>query len=270
MERKQPLITLTTDFAVQSQGIGAMEVTIYSIAPDAKVIHLMHGLPEFDLVAAARTMETVLYYPVGFHVCVCDPGVGTSRKALAIETRRGDYLIGPDNGLFGPAIRLLGGATRVHQLLNPELMRQPVSPIFHGRDIFAPAAAHLARGIRLEDFGPAVDPQSLVAAAYEEAKIEGRTISATIIQINRFGSLHLNVLAAQWNSLNITPGKKVKCQFPLGKNAEVMVGEKFGDVAPGENLIMKDDYGRVEVAKNLGSFVSEFPLRIGDELRIVF
>mgnify|MGYP001168744501 CR=1 FL=1 len=89
----QPLITLTSDFAVQSQGIGAMEATIYSIAPEAKVVHLMHGLPEFNIIAAARTMETVRYLPVGYHVCVCDPGVGTERKALAIQTERGDYFI---------------------------------------------------------------------------------------------------------------------------------------------------------------------------------
>lgn len=260
------LITLSSDFAVQSQGIGAMEATIYSIAPDAKVVHLMHGLPEFSILAAARTMETVRYLPVGIHVCVCDPGVGTARRGVAIQTRRGDYFVGPDNGLFISATRLLGGAIHIHELKNPELMRQPVSPIFHGRDIFAPAAAHLARGVKIQDFGSSITSQSLVTSPYEEATLENRVLRATIIQINRFGSVHLNILHDQWDSLGARFGEKVRLTFPNSQATEIIIGEKFGDVSSGENLILKDDYGRVEIAKNLGSFISEFPLVIGDQL----
>lgn len=270
MENIRPLITLTSDFAVQSQGIGAMEATIYSIAPSARVVHLMHGLPEFDVIAAARTMETVRYLPIGYHVCICDPGVGTSRKALAIETRRGDYFIGPDNGVFVPAIRLMGGAIRIHELVNSELMRQPVSPIFHGRDIFAPAAAHLARGVSIEDFGPAIDSDLLIAPPYSEATIKGNIMHATVIQINRFGSIHLNILHEQWDSLALSLGSMVTLLLPNSGSVQVTIGEKFGDVPQGANLIMKDDYGRVEIAKNLGAFVSEFPLKIGDQLNIKF
>jgi S-adenosyl-L-methionine hydrolase (adenosine-forming) len=268
MQDRPPLITLTSDFAVQSQGVGAMEAVIYSIAPNARVVHLMHGLPKFDVLAAARTMETVRFLPVGYHVCVCDPGVGTSRKALAIQTQRGDYFVGPDNGVFGPATRLLGGAICVHELVSSELMRQPVSPIFHGRDIFAPAAAHLACGIRIEDFGPALDPDSLVASPYSEATLEGTSLHATIIQINRYGSIHLNILHEQWDSLGLKPGRKLTLLLPNERSLELPIGETFSDVPKGESLIMKDDYGRAEIARNLGSFISEFPLEIGDQVKI--
>ena len=113
---KKPFITLTSDFGVQSQGIGIMEAVALGINPDAHVVHLMHGLPDFDLFYAARTMETINYLPVGFHVCVVDPGVGTKRKPIIIKTGRGDYLIGPDNGVLLPATRFLGGIKKVVEI----------------------------------------------------------------------------------------------------------------------------------------------------------
>jgi len=270
MNVERPLITLTSDFGVQTQGVGAMEAVAYSICPNANVIHLMHGLPEFDTISGARTMETVRYIPVGAHVCVCDPGVGTKRKAVAIQVERGDYLVGPDNGVLIPAARVLGGIQAVCELSNPEYMRQPVSPIFHGRDIFTPAAAYLANGVELANFGALLEPSSLKPAAYEEARVEHGIIRATVIQLNRFGSFHLNVLHEQWDALNITLSKKVVIELPGAKKIELVVGETFGDVSPGENLILKDDYGRIEVAKNLGSFVKENPLSIGDEVLIEY
>jgi len=128
---KKPIITLTSDFGVQSQGVGIMEGVALEINPEAHVIHLMHGLPDFNLFYAARIMETINYMPVGFHVCVVDPGVGTKRKPIIIETKRGDFLIGPDNGVLIPATRFLGGIKKIVEITNEKYMRQPVSPIFH-------------------------------------------------------------------------------------------------------------------------------------------
>ena len=142
----RPFITITSDFGVQSQGVGIMEAVARGIAPEAHVIHLMHGLPDFDITPAARTLETLFSVPVGFHVCVVDPGVGTRRRALIVEVKRGDFLVGPDNGVLMPAARILGGATSAFVIENPKYMRQPVSPVFHGRDVFVPAAAYLAVG----------------------------------------------------------------------------------------------------------------------------
>jgi len=113
---KKPFITLTSDFAVQSQGVGAMESVILDISPNANVVHLMHGLPDFNITLAARTMETVSYLPVGYHVCVVDPGVGTHRKGIIVKTKRGDYFIGPDNGVFISATNILGGCEKVVEI----------------------------------------------------------------------------------------------------------------------------------------------------------
>jgi S-adenosylmethionine hydrolase len=262
------IISLTSDFGVQTQGVGIMEGTALAIAEDAHVIHLMHGLPAFDLLAAARTMETVRYLPVGSHVCVCDPGVGTERRGIVCQVGRGDFLIGPDNGVLLPACNFLGGLMKVRELLNPEYMLNPVSPLFHGRDVFAPAAAHLSNGVPIEEFGPAIDPLELKLAPYVEATVENGVIFARVIQINRYGSIHLNITHAVWDSFGVRNGNSVTLRFANDELMQVAVCRTFGDVRPGACLILRDDYGRVEVAMNLGSFVRDHTIRIGDTVDI--
>jgi S-adenosyl-L-methionine hydrolase (adenosine-forming) len=261
----KPLITLTSDFGVQSQSVGVMEAVALNIAPEATIVHLMHGLPSFDIIAAARTLETIHTIQVGIHVCVCDPGVGTQRKALVCCTQRGDKLIGPDNGVLLPATRFLGGLTAAFEITNTKFMRLPVSPIFHGRDIFVPAAAHLSLGIAPEMFGPPIQPERLTRAPYEEAFNEDGLVKALVIQVNKYGSIHLNIRDTVWDSLGLVAGQKV--QMDLARTTvTLLVANTFGDAPPGIPLILKDDYGRTEVAMNLGSFVEQFPISIGDSL----
>lgn len=266
MSGEKPLITLTSDFGIQSQSVGVMEAVALGIAPDANVVHLMHGLPAFNIVAAARTLEAVHTIPVGTHVCVCDPGVGTHRKALVCGTARGDILVGPDNGVLLPAARMLGGITFAIEIINPKFMRQPVSPIFHGRDIFVPAAAHIALGTPPDLLGPRIELDGLVAPPYEEAVISGNEIRATVIQVNKYGSIHLNILHAVWDLLDIGQGALLRMKLPSEEMVELISCRTFGDVQAGKHLILKDDYGRVEVAKNLGSFVQDYPVSIGDSI----
>lgn len=261
-------ISLTSDFGKQSQGVGIMEGTALSIAPDARIVHLMHGLPEFDITPAARTMETVSYLPVGCHVCICDPGVGTSRRALICQVERGDYLIGPDNGVLIPGTRFLGGLKRVHEITNPDYMRQPVSPIFHGRDVFVPAAAHLSNGVPLEEFGAALHPSDLVSAPYEEATRDGEFLRASVIQINRYGSLHLNITHQQWDALDFRLGDPIRLTLPSDRALTMPFRRTFGEVATNEPVILKDDYGRVEIAINLGSFAERYGMAVNDEITI--
>lgn len=260
---KKPIISLTSDFGVQSQGIGNMEGVILSIAPQAHVIHLMHGLPDFDIRAGARTMETSQYLPIGFHVCVVDPGVGSNRKAIIIQTKRGDFLIGPDNGVLVPAINFLGGFVKAVQITNRKLMLQPVSPIFHGRHIFAPAAAHLANGVKIDDFGPEISFNELILPPYKEATVKNNTIEAEVININKFGSLNLNILHKTWDDFDVKLGEKVMLKFDT-QQIEIPYAETFGQIEASLPLILKDDYGRVEVAINLGGFAEKYQIKIGD------
>src|SRR3989344_3034346 len=145
------IITLTSDFEKQSRGVGAMEAVAYEICPEAKVIHLAHGIPDFGITEGAQILESIKRSFVGgvgnYHICVVDPGVGTNRRGIIIKTKRGDHFIGPDNGVFVPATIFLGGCEKVVEITNQKYMRQPVSPIFHGRDVFSPTAAHLSLGV---------------------------------------------------------------------------------------------------------------------------
>ncbi len=264
---RKPIITLTSDFGVQSQGAAIMEAAALEINPSARVIHLMHGLPDFNLFYAARTMETVNYMQVGYHVCVVDPDVGTKRKSIIIKTGRGDYLIGPDNGVLIPATRFLGGIKNVVEITNRKYMRHPVSPIFHGRDIFTPAAAYLSKGIHIKNFGKTLNAEDLVMAPYEEAEVKGNELHAKVISINKFGSLHLNIMHSAWGKLKVDMGDKVKLEF--NKNSmELPYVATFGDVQKNAPLIMKDDYGRIEIALNQGSFAKKYPINIGDDIII--
>ena len=261
------LISLTSDLGIQSQGVGIMESVALEINPEAHVIHLMHGLPDFNLFYAARTMETVNYLPIGYHVCVVDPGVGTKRKPIIIETGRGDYLVGPDNGVLIPATRFLGGIKKVVEITNKKYMRQPVSPVFHGRDIFTPAAAYLSKGVKMEEFGKEIKKEDLVKAPYEEAEIDEDKIHARIISINKFGSLHLNVTHAVWDQFNA----KINDIFDLffdDEELEAPFVTTFGNVNKGNPLIIKDDYGRVEIALNQDSFAKNHKVKIGDDFLI--
>lgn len=262
------LITLTSDFGVQSQGVGIMEALIFSIAPEVKVIHLMHGLSSYDLLAAARTMETIRYIPTGFHICICDPGVGTLRKSIALQVNRGDYLIGPDNGVLLPAARILGGIRYVHEITNENYMNLPVSPIFHGRDIFSPIAAHLAKGVNLKEFGPNIKIENLVVAPYTEATKKDNVITALVIQINKFGSLHLNILHEEWDQWGIKCNDLIGIEIKKEINLRLQVCNKFGDVEIGQNLILKDDYGRIEIAINRGSFADKYQIVTGSTVII--
>lgn len=261
------LVTLTSDFAVQSQGVGLMELMVRSIARNATVVHLMHGLPAYSLVAAARTLEALQYSPVGIHVCVCDPGVGTARRALACQVGRGDYLIGPDNGVLIPAARLLGGFTATHEISEQRYMNAIISPLFHGRDVFAPAAAHIANGTTLEQLGATLDSETLCDAPYEEASWESGTIAATVIQVNKFGSLHLNISHDTWDAADLTLGTQLEIEFG-GQVIALPFGRTFDDVEPDGHIIMRDDYGRVEIATNMGNFAARYALSIGDLLLV--
>ncbi len=241
-----------------------MEGVIAGINPKARVIHLMHGLPDFDIRSGARTMETVINLPIGIHVCVVDPGVGTKRLALIIQTKRGDYLVGPDNGVLLPATNLLGGIKMVVKITNQKFMRHPVSPIFHGRDIFSPAAAHLSKGVEIKKFGPTIDPTSLVRAPYSEATIEENKIVAQVIHINKYGSLHLNILNTQWDKFSVERNNVVRLSFGNGQKLDVPFVTTFGEAKENAPLILKDDYGRVEVAINMENFSFIHKIKIGD------
>ncbi len=207
-----PLISISTDFGPGNKGLGVMESVILEICPACRVLRLANDIPGFDIREGARLFEACAWLPVGCHICVVDPGVGTDRRGVMVQTKRGDHLIGPDNGVLIPATRFLGGMVKVHQIVNEKLMHHPVSPVFHGRDVFAPIAAHLASGVRIEEFGRSVPEQDLVKAPYEEAVVKHGALEAEVISINSFGNVFLNVRAEEMHKI-FKVGDTLSCTF---------------------------------------------------------
>ena len=143
------IITFLTDFGLQDDFVGTCHGVIKRIEPEAEVIDITHGIPPQHVLQGALVLRNTLpYMPVGVHLAVIDPGVGGSRRPLALRDAEGRLYVGPDNGLLIPAAERFGGIEEAHELANPDYALQPVSRTFHGRDLFAPAAAYLAKGVR--------------------------------------------------------------------------------------------------------------------------
>ncbi|MDO8554247.1 MAG: SAM-dependent chlorinase/fluorinase [Candidatus Micrarchaeota archaeon] len=263
---KRPFISFITDFGPSTKGSGVLMATALKICEDAHVIELASNIDSFDIRSGARILESVAYLPIGHHVCVVDPGVGTKRKAIIIKTKRGDYLIGPDNGVLISATWFLGGIEKVVEITNEKYMQLPVSPVFHGRDIFIPAAAYLANGVKIDEFGKELKSSELTKSSYENAKIENRKIDCEIIHINKFGGLFVNVLAEEMHKLaKLGDIIKIKTKTEI---IELRYSLTFGEVEKGKEVILDDDFGRVEIAVNMGNFADKHKIKIGDKISL--
>lgn len=264
-EMSRPLITLSSDFGPGNIGCGAMEAVIYEICPEAHVVHFCHTIEPYNIKEGARHLEGVAKIPVGFHVCVVDPGVGGKRKSIALQTKRGDFLIGPDNGVLIPASQFLGGIVATFVLENEEFFKKPVSPIFHGRDVFSPVAAHLAAGVSPKELGPKIAEEKWIRAPYENALWEGDQIRCEVLHINENGSLFLNVLIEEFQK-KLKYGDRLDMFKLERKIASVSYQQTFGEVALDQPLILNDDFGRVEVAVNQGNFAKTFGVSRNEKL----
>src|SRR5215472_10213313 len=206
-----PLITFLTDFGLQDDFVGTCHGVIATIAPDARVIDLTHGVrPGHVLQGALVLANTLPYTPAGVHLAVVDPGVGGGRRALAVRDRQDRLHVGPDNGLLLPSVERFGGVAEAHELANADYSLQPVSRTFHGRDLFSPAAAHLAAGVPLEELGPPVDPDELVHVDVPKPEVGQNRIRAVVLVVDRFGNLALNLRRDQLEHLDLGAGTRVE------------------------------------------------------------
>src|SRR5436190_13035707 len=164
------------------------------IAPDVQIIDITHGIPPQGVLQGALTLANTLpYMPVGVHLAVVDPGVGSARRALALRDGEGRIHVGPDNGLLLPAAEKLGGIREAHELTNPKYALESVSRTFHGRDLFSPAAAHLALGVPLAELGPPVDPDALARLDLPQPEVGATRIRCKVVSVDRFGIMQLNL-----------------------------------------------------------------------------
>jgi S-adenosyl-L-methionine hydrolase (adenosine-forming) len=227
------------------------------IAPDADVIDITHGIgPRNVLQGALVLADTLPYMPEGVHVAVVDPGVGSARRAVALAGADGRMYVGPDNGLLLVAAERLGGAERAVSLENDAFFVTPVSRTFHGRDVFAPVAAHLASGTELEQLGPSVPVADLRRLDVAEVSAGPSGVRANVLAIDRFGNVQLNARHAGLGTAVDVNGRRVT------------VGATFSDVPPGELVLYEDAYGRLALAVNSGDAAAALALRPDDAVLI--
>ena len=266
----RPFISLLSDFGARDPSAAIMRGVILGICPEANVVDISHEVAKFHVRDGALLLWCALpYLPVGVHVAVVDPGVGTERRPLAVRTARGDVLVGPDNGLLLPvAEQRLGGLDAARELTAPAYRLPQVSSSFHGRDVFAPAAAHLARGVPFDALGPLLVASDLVRLEWPAPTLADGELRAAIVYVDTFGNLKLGALAADLAAAcgDLEPGAPLAVSWSSGDppgpvTRRVPWARTFGQVPPGEALLYEDSYGRLCLALNQASAAERFGLR---------
>jgi S-adenosyl-L-methionine hydrolase (adenosine-forming) len=232
------------------------------------VIDITHGIGAHDVLQGALVLaDTLPYFPAGIHLAVVDPGVGADRKALAFRGGDGRTFVGPDNGLLVVAAEKLGGIESAVELTSAEHRLEPVSKTFHGRDIFSPAAAHLANGVDLDALGPEVPLDELVRIDIPRAEVGRTRLRARILYVDRFGNVQLGATRDDLEQAGIVPGSRVEVEVGL-EAFYAVAARTFADVRPGDVVLYEDAYQNVSIALNGGSAADVFAARPGRELMI--
>ncbi len=241
---------------------------IKRIAPDADVIDITHGIAPHNVLQGALVLAgTLPFMPEGVHLAVVDPGVGSDRRAIALRGSDGRLYVGPDNGLLLYAADKLGGVEEAVELANAAYRLEPVAHTFHGRDVFAPASAHLAAGVELKELGPTIAPADLVGIDLPAPSIGKRRIRATVLYVDRFGNVQLNLTRDDLAQVGIEAGSKLEVEVGFERYYAV-TARTFAEVRGGDIVLYEDAYWNISLAINRGSAAEMFGVSVGDELKI--
>ncbi|WP_334142752.1 SAM hydrolase/SAM-dependent halogenase family protein [Rhabdothermincola sp.] len=265
MSLRYDTVTFLSDYGRVDEFVGVVHSVIRSLAPKVTVIDLTHDVPPYDVRAAGLTLaRSAQYLCPGVVLAIVDPGVGTDRRGVAVEVGEGtSVLIGPDNGVLAPAVALCGGASRAVALTNPDFQLPAPGPTFAGRDVFAPAAAHLCNGVPLEELGEVVDPASLLPGVLPVTHEDGGALVGEVLWIDRYGNAQLNVDPAE-----IEPyGERVRLRFE-GEQRTARRVRTFAELGAGEIGLVVDSYGLVAVVVDRRSAALELGLRPSTEVRL--
>jgi S-adenosyl-L-methionine hydrolase (adenosine-forming) len=261
------VITFLSDFGLGDDFVGTCHGVIKRIAPAADVIDITHGIEPQSIVQGALVLANTLpYMPEGVHIAVVDPDVGTPRRALVLRTGDGRVLVGPDNGLLIPAAEGLG-VEGAFEITNRRYALDPVSATFHGRDVFAPAAAHLSLGLDPAELGPPLAADDLVRPKLPQAEIGERRVRAKCVYVDRFGNIQLNVHATQLQPLGIVPGRQVEVELAMDR-FYALAARTFADARPGDIILYEDAYRNIALAISRGNAAETFGVRAGMDVRL--
>jgi S-adenosyl-L-methionine hydrolase (adenosine-forming) len=261
-------ITFTSDYGLEDHFVGVCHGVMARVAPRARVVDVCHAVGAQDVRQGANVLaQAVPYLPRAVHLAVVDPGVGTGRGMVAVGAG-GQVLVGPDNGLLVWAAEALGGVDRVHALENPAFRVEPVSRTFHGRDVFAPAAAHLAAGVDPAELGPELDPEGLVRLERPAVRAGAGRVAASVVAVDHFGNLALDLGRRDLAAAGMAAGDPVEVRAG-GRVHPATVGETFASVPAGELVVHEDSFGSMAVAVNLGRAADRLGTGAGDRVEIV-
>jgi S-adenosyl-L-methionine hydrolase (adenosine-forming) len=260
-------ISFITDYGLGDGFVAACHGVAARIAPTTRIIDITHLVQPGDVRRGAAVLaQTIPYLPPAVHLAVVDPGVGTARRGVAVKA--GDsILVGPDNGLLSWAIAAKGGAEQAFQLTNGDLWLHPVSPTFHGRDIFMPVAAHLAAGHDLASAGDEIDLADLVVLPAPTSRVRDGEAEGEVMSIDRFGNVQLSIVAADVGRLGVGFGSPLVVRAGR-RQLTVPYLETFSAVAPGEIVAFTDSAGLISLAVNAGDAAQQLGLPPGAHVRI--
>ena len=258
------IATLTTDFGLKDPYAAEMKAAILSICPTTVIVDITHKIAKFNTRMGAYTLASAApYFPKGsVHVAVVDPGVGTQRRPILIQTTQA-FFIGPDNGILLLAAEKQG-ITCIHEISNPQFMLPKVSNTFHGRDIFAPAAAHLLNGVKPEEFGPKIS--EAVKPEFAKVTLRNGVLVGEVLNVDGFGNIITNINEKEAEQNNLTgavsvelPGYKLKLRFC----------KAYGEAEPKKPLALIGSHGFLEIALNQGNAATKFKAKPGDRIKVL-
>ena len=261
-------VTFLTDFGLQDDFVGVCRGVMKRIARDAEILDITHGIAPQAVTQGALVLERAIpYLPPAVHLAVVDPGVGSARRGVAVRAGEGRVFVGPDNGLLTRAADR-AGVESARSLTNSRYHLAQVSKTFHARDVFSPVAAHLAAGAHFDDLGEEIDPATLVRIDLPVARVSGRELIASIIDVDRFGNMELNITGSEIDEVGLAPGDRVELRVALTPYYAV-TAETYADADRGELILYEGSYGYWAVAINGGSAATLTESAAGDEVRIL-
>lgn len=260
-------ITFLSDFGSADEFAGVCRAVIARIAPEVTVIDLTHDVTRHDVEQGAATLANALpYAPAGVHLAVVDPGVGTKRRAVAVRVAAEDrVLVGPDNGLLDLAIERLGGSVEAADVSRSPVRLEPVSATFHGRDVFAPVAAHLALGMSLAAVGERLDPGALVSLERRAPRVESGELAAAVAHVDGFGNATLIASAEDATEAGLAPGARLTVEAG-GAAHDAVYALTFGEVDEGELVVYLNSSAGLALAVNRASAADRLGLAARDEV----
>lgn len=261
--KKKDIVTFLSDYGLEDEFVGVCHGVMLRIAPHLRIIDLHHNILRQDIRHGAVVLEQcVNYTPDAVHLAVVDPSVGSQRRAVALETGWGEVYVGPDNGLLIPACERSGGIKKAISITDERFMLTPVSKTFQGRDIFAPAAAHIANGVEPSEMGPEIEISDLVPFEIPKAWVHDDHLHAEVLQVDRFGNLQFNFFRSHLDEIGIDDGKRIEVRLE-GQRLNVPFGKTFADVKTGEFVVIEDSYKQLSLAVNKGDAAARLRAKAG-------